>query len=153
MSATLLNKIWRVAQKDPRYVARRLVLEARIEAEQFFGPSRARRVDPARLAGSAGHASVDAWWAALAQRPFPGRDDFDATAFRQLCPASEQWIIRQAGKALANEVDLLGSGPLRLGDSIDWHADQKTGTRWAPQFHRHSSTADSTTSTSTSPAM
>lgn len=41
-----------------------------------------------------------------------------------------------AGQALRHRVDLLGSGPVELGEEIDWHRDYKTGHRWPVKFHR-----------------
>jgi hypothetical protein len=38
--------------------------------------------------------------------------------------------------ALAHTVDLLGSGPVKLGVEIDWHADFKSGLRWPKVFYQ-----------------
>ena len=37
---------------------------------------------------------------------------------------------------MAREIDLLGTGPIQLGDNIDWLQDFKTGDRWPQQFCR-----------------
>jgi uncharacterized heparinase superfamily protein len=41
----------------------------------------------------------------------------------------------EAEQILAHRVDLLGSGLVSLGEEIDWHADFKSGYRWAPAFY------------------
>ena len=41
-----------------------------------------------------------------------------------------------ANRALTHEVDLLGSGSIHLGQSIDWLKDYKTGHSWPPRFMR-----------------
>jgi len=41
----------------------------------------------------------------------------------------------EAEQILRHEVDLLGSGVVSLGVEIDWHADFKSGYRWAPAFY------------------
>lgn len=51
-------------------------------------------------------------------------------AVRQVCPISESITIKAADEICRHRFDLLGSGPLDLGSSIDWHADFKTGFRW-----------------------
>jgi Heparinase II/III-like protein/Heparinase II/III N-terminus len=44
--------------------------------------------------------------------------------------AARAEIIGVADQILAHEFDLLGSGPVSLGPSIDWHRDFKSGRRW-----------------------
>ncbi len=44
-------------------------------------------------------------------------------------------IRSEADATLRHEADLLGSGPTKLGDEIDWHRDFKSGYRWADRFY------------------
>jgi hypothetical protein len=44
-------------------------------------------------------------------------------------------VIDAAERACAHEFDLLGSGPVHLGDKIDWHVDFKSGFRWDTSIH------------------
>ncbi|MDQ3935768.1 MAG: heparinase II/III family protein, partial [Actinomycetota bacterium] len=44
-------------------------------------------------------------------------------------------IRREADAALAHRIDLLGSGPVELGDPIDWHRDFKDGFAWPRAFY------------------
>jgi hypothetical protein len=44
-------------------------------------------------------------------------------------------VIDAADRACAHEFDLLGSGPVHLGDKIDWHVDFKSGYRWDASVH------------------
>jgi hypothetical protein len=43
-------------------------------------------------------------------------------------------VLDQAQPLMAHEFDLLGSGPVALGDRIDWHTDFKSGRTW-PMRH------------------
>lgn len=52
---------------------------------------------------------------------------------RQQFPALEQTIITAADKAIHHTFDLLGSGPVTLGQEIDWHVDFTTYHRWSPR--------------------
>jgi len=43
-------------------------------------------------------------------------------------------IRAKAEEVCAHKLDLLGSGPVSLGEQIDWHRDFKAGTRWEPSY-------------------
>lgn len=62
--------------------------------------------------------------------PFPGLSDPRAIK-SGIAQESETEILRRAKMAMRHEVDLLGSGPVNLGERIDWALDFKSGTRWA----------------------
>ena len=47
-----------------------------------------------------------------------------------------QRIKAEADAALQHQIDLLGSGPVALGETIDWHRDFKAGYRWEPRFYQ-----------------
>lgn len=47
--------------------------------------------------------------------------------------AERALIVRCADRVCDHVFDLLGSGDVHLGDTIDWHADFKTGYRWNPR--------------------
>lgn len=50
--------------------------------------------------------------------------------------ASAEAIAREADRALAHEIDLLGSGWTALGEQIDWHRDFKSGYVWPRAFYQ-----------------
>lgn len=128
---TLLQRIVRLARRSPAYVIKRLTREAGMEADQFVGPLLARRLTGERLARKAGFASLDTLWSELALRPYPtetGR--IDPVKLEQHVPGFAAAIRASAEKALRHEIDLLGSGPVALGEKIDWHRDFVTGDRW-----------------------
>src|SRR5207253_2455558 len=85
------------------------------------------------LARESGVASLSEIWRGVpvcAFRPSPA----DRQALRGLyagpyAPERERLRLR-VEKILAHEFDLLGSGPTRLGDEIDWSRDFKSGCRW-----------------------
>jgi len=54
---------------------------------------------------------------------------------RPLLPAA-QGLRREADDVLAHRFDLLGSGPVSLGEDIDWHRDFKSGYRWPRDFYQ-----------------
>ena len=50
-------------------------------------------------------------------------------------PISAQGLISVADAVCAHTFDLLGSGPVALGEVIDWHADFKNGYRWPMRYY------------------
>ncbi|MDO8834562.1 MAG: alginate lyase family protein [Vicinamibacterales bacterium] len=80
---------------------------------------------------------LDELWARLAARPFPFTTaPVDLGLYDDLCPGDTDRILTLAELACAHEVDLLGSGPIDLGPTIDWLKDYKTGHSWPRAFMR-----------------
>jgi uncharacterized heparinase superfamily protein len=52
-----------------------------------------------------------------------------------LLPAAKR-LRAAADDVLQHRVDLLGSGPVSLGEEIDWHRDFKSGYRWPRDFYQ-----------------
>jgi uncharacterized heparinase superfamily protein len=136
MTTDLLGKIRRGLNKPPRYIAERIVHEVRGQAERHLAPLRAARTTPAELARQAGYANCRAWWAALSARDHAAVTCMPRKALDRVCPDDAETILADAARALAREVDLLGSGPVKLGTPIDWHKDYKSNHRWPPAFCR-----------------
>lgn len=62
--------------------------------------------------------------------PFPGLSN-PRDIKNTISSDARSEILRRAKMAMRHEVDLLGSGPVNLGERIDWALDFKSGTRWA----------------------
>ncbi len=58
------------------------------------------------------------------------------TAVRSLMPGAEQVTLDSAYKACSHVFDILGSGEVDLGPSIEWSRDFKSGFEWPKQFYR-----------------
>ena len=129
-SSAVGRRTVRALRKPPRELARRLFQEVQQELERVRAPRRARRLDEAALLRATDATSVDALWERLASRPYlavtsPARAREVLEATRTMTR-----VRAAADRALAGEVDVLGSGPTRLGSPIDWHTDFKTGLSW-----------------------
>jgi uncharacterized heparinase superfamily protein len=134
----LLQRIVRLARHPPSYIFKRLVSEARTEADQLVGPWISRALSGEALARKAGFGTLDALWDELASRAFPietGR--MDPADLERRAPGFAEAIRAGAEKAVRHEIDLLGSGFVTLGDTIDWHRDFVTGDRWPVAPCRH----------------
>lgn len=119
----------------PRSLARRLVSEASAEIERFTAPRRAARFDDEALLAATDADSIEALWHRLASRPWPSW--LPTEADRKSIPSAQRMeILARAERALARTVDLLGSGPVALGSSVDWSMDYRTGIRWPAGYAR-----------------
>ena len=52
--------------------------------------------------------------------------------YEQQAPGVLEATIESADRICGHVFDFLGSGPVALGTTIDWHRDFKTGCRWSP---------------------
>lgn len=131
-----MNRIRRILSKPPRYIAARIVQELHAQLERYLAPRRARRLSAAKLARASGYSSVQDWWDSTASRSPIFRGPVDKAELQRICPGDCEMIFAAAERAMRHEVDLLGSGPVNLGNEIDWHQDFKTGFRWEPAYCR-----------------
>jgi uncharacterized heparinase superfamily protein len=123
--------------KPPHIIARRIAHEVTAESERFISPVRARRFTTRTLLRNTSTSSLPQLWQKLAARPFPALTAAANFArFDEICPGERERILADAERALRHEIDLLGSGPLSLGENIDWHKDHKTGFGWPPAYMR-----------------
>jgi uncharacterized heparinase superfamily protein len=113
-----------------------MTVELRAELERFQ-IARRRRFDTEALLRATASTNIDALWLELASRPYlASTSNVDARRLGQICPDEPRRISAAADRVLQRVVDLLGSGPTRLGQPIDWLVDFKTGTRWALGYGR-----------------
>jgi hypothetical protein len=127
----------RVFSKPPSYVARRILGEIDHTLAGFTQPAFGRNFGMRDLLRRTGAADATTLWNRLVEnsrRCFPHAPT--RAELEQLVPGETARIIAAAHKALRNEIDLLGSGPIELGKVIDWHRDYKTGDRWPVEYFR-----------------
>jgi hypothetical protein len=120
-------------RRPPGYVLRRLAQELRRQGGRRWSRVRPGRLDDAALLRLTGAPSVAALWERQAAAPFfvaPDRRDEWGRRFLEHFPRAKAEILEAAEAVLAHEFDLLGSGPVRLGERLPWHEDFKTGRRW-----------------------
>ncbi|HET6424453.1 MAG TPA: alginate lyase family protein [Planctomycetaceae bacterium] len=128
---TLVSLVQRGLKKPPHVIARRVVMEARKSWERVSG-GRHSQISTRTLLRGTRTTSVNTLWTKLQSRPSLTwlATPTDRAALDEICPVDIDTILQAAEEALAHRVDLLGSGPITLGEQIDWHRDYKTGHVW-----------------------
>jgi hypothetical protein len=130
--ALLARKIFR---KSPGYVIRRVLQEADVELDRWRAPKRARSLDRDRLLAMAEVSSVDELWVRLRGRPFPAlTTPMDAAALDRVQPGERERILGAAWLGCERTVDVLGTGAVALGRSIDWARDYRVDIGWPSGF-------------------
>jgi uncharacterized heparinase superfamily protein len=133
----VLEKVRRGLGKSPRYIMTRVALEARAEAEKILGPRRARHFEIKELLDETGAKDLEHLWLFLKACPYPAQTErVSPEDYERICPGDIRRILQKAEDALAHRVDLLGSGPVELGATIDWHKDYKTNLSWPVLYCR-----------------
>lgn len=68
-------------------------------------------------------------------KPFMLQDSLERTgiAFKRIFETRKWAVISRADGICRREFDLLGSGPVPLGQKIPWHVDFKSGYAWDPR--------------------
>jgi len=129
--------VGKALRKPPGVVARRAWSEARTELERVAAPRRGRRFDDGALLAATRTSSIDALWDEVLARPFPFvRAPDELAEIEARWPGERERVLFAAERALAHEIDVLGTGLVSLGTPIDWHRDWKTGRRWALSYGR-----------------
>jgi hypothetical protein len=96
-------------------------------------------VSPRTLLRESGAADIDELWNLLAARPFfiaPEHRTSWSTAFTQEYAGIGECLVADADRSLRHEFELLGSGPVALGERMPWLTDFKTGKTWPLQYCR-----------------
>lgn len=134
---TITARLRRVLRKPPSHIARRLLTEVDHGLARFTQPAFGRRFKTRELLARTGASDINSLWNRVLDRPIwvlpvvPQRSEYEA-----LVPGDAQRIQADAQQAVAHRIDLLGSGPVELGSTIDWHRDYKTGDRWPLDYFR-----------------
>jgi hypothetical protein len=135
MSFRLLSRLKRVVSQPPEVLLRRVQKEMRIELGRFLEPRREARFDERALQRATQSPSLESLWETLSETDYVARSLSESAELLDQLPDSDRTkIMKAADQALSHRVDLLGSGPLLLGESIDWHCDLKSGHRWPMSY-------------------
>lgn len=113
-----------LTRRHRAYVARQPYRVGKRELADAFG------VEPKDLLTVVGRVR-----SALTQRlpVSPDRAEAIRRVYEQQAPGLREATVEAADRICGHVFDLLGSGPIALGATIDWHRDFKSGYRWNPE--------------------
>src|SRR5580765_1192113 len=129
----------RALRKSPRQLAARGVESIRWRAQRPWSAVVPKLLTARTLLREAGAADIDELWNSQLARPFflsPDNRESWVPAFDGEYSGRRATIVDEAERTLRHEFDLLGSGPVALGDRIPWLTDFKTGKEWPLQYCR-----------------
>lgn len=132
--ARLVDLARKAIRRGPRHALVRVGRELVLQCRRPWSRVRPRLLTDRALLRKMRADSLEGVWERRAAAPF----FIDATAqeawmrsFLGAFPGADREITAAAEAVLRHEFDLLGSGPMALGDPLPWHVDFKTGRRWS----------------------
>lgn len=132
-----VQRIKRGIRNPPQIIINRALQEGRVHLERILMPHKVRRFRLSRLFKHTNVSSLDELWHQLASRPcFSAIASLDTAKLLKIQPDLIKQLEKKSELAMSNQVELLGSGVVSLGEKIDWHKDYKTGKRWDPAYFR-----------------
>jgi hypothetical protein len=131
-----LNRIRRGFNRPPEELRRRLVQEAMTLLDRFR-VSPTYGLDDGYFVNWFGVKNIEDLWLQLSSRPFPSViGQVRPAELDSIMPGETVRIIENANRAVALEVNLLGSGPETLSSPIPWNTDFKVKEDWPQKFFR-----------------
>jgi uncharacterized heparinase superfamily protein len=131
----IVDKIQRGLKKPPKVIINRVVDEIKLHLGQFYFPYKAKQFDLNKLLRETQTSTIEHLWDKISRNKYFSNTDFRSiTDYENQCPNDYERILKSAKRALNNEVNLLGTGYINLGEKIDWHKDYKTNIRWKSQY-------------------
>lgn len=137
------NKIKRGLQKPPHIVFERILYEIKAECGRFWEPYFPHFLTLSFLLRKFKSTSLEELWNTLSSKPFCTECSLiDLTVYDTSTDDTHTHILKKAEDVLHHKVDLLGSGPIFLGNCIDWNQDYKSSFSWDPRYFRSISYTD-----------
>ncbi len=127
----------RALRRRPRHVLGRIGRELARQGRRPWSWIRPRLLTDSALLRMTRGTSVDALWERQAATPFfvdAAEQEASARRFLEAFPGASRDVVQAAEAVLRHELDLLGSGPVALGDPLPWHRDFKTGREWPLRY-------------------
>tara|TARA_R110000787_G_scaffold23762_2_gene67594 strand:+ start:8176 stop:10257 length:2082 start_codon:yes stop_codon:yes gene_type:complete len=126
----VLSLVQRGYNKPPHVIGRWIWRKLKARRTAKVLPGWERWLGPSSMTAALNAESFDTLNRTIERaNPFPGLKN-TAIYAAALTDTQKTTIIDRARRAMAHEVDFLGSGPVSLGPSIDWTCDFKSNMSW-----------------------
>ena len=123
---SIILKIKRILQKPPRFIFERILYEIKAECGRLWEPYFPNFVTPSYLLRQFKKLSLEELWNTLSLSPYCTECLFvDKSNYEALTSDTEERLLKKAEDACHHRVDLLGSGLIFLGTTIEWSRDYK----------------------------
>jgi len=129
-------RLIRLFQRSPHQVAFRVFREFKKLVEFILEPFRERYWNITRIAKQFNVTGASQLWIALTKNEYPVISTAISGDAESVSPSDRKIILQEASKAKSRTVEFLGSGPIELGEKIDWAKDYKSGFRWSNHISR-----------------
>lgn len=136
-------RLKKLLQKPPQVIVERILYELKAETGRFWEPFLPHFITLRFLLKKFKSSSLEELWSTLALKPFCTEGSFlEKKTYETLTGDTQARILEKASEALEHRVDLLGSGPIELGKTINWSRDYKASFSWPLHYFRSISYAD-----------
>jgi hypothetical protein len=132
----LFSRIKRLLKKSPSYVFRRLFSELQHDLDRFSQPRYGRKFTDKKLLNCLGDLDIESCWSRLERQENPFY--FPANPLDHSFELGEglNRVLKKADQAMEHKIDLMGSGLISLGETINWLQDYKSGDVWPTGYFR-----------------
>ena len=137
MNDSIATRVGRLLRRPPRQIAQRVWDAAERRTRRPWTQVYPRLLTDRAVLRAIGARDVNEAWSALARQPFfviPAERETATKQFVAAFPDARQAILSAADASLRHEFDLLGSGPVSLGQPLPWHTDFKTNRQWPVEY-------------------
>src|SRR5882672_203931 len=133
MTDSIVTRVGRLLRRPPRQIAQRVLDAAGRRTRRPWTHVYPRLLTDRAFLRAIHARDINDAWSALAEQPFfvrPAARQGIAKTFLAAYPEACRDVLASADASLRHEFDLLGSGPVSLGESLPWHTDFKTNRQW-----------------------
>jgi len=129
------RRIGAALKKPPRIIYQRIIDELKLFIGEYTTPIKIRNFTTGKFVNLLQEKNINSLWQNLSAKNYFAETDQQVLAdLKFLFKDDERKIYSLAEKALNNDLSLLGTGWINIGEKIEWHKDYKSGINWEPKY-------------------
>ncbi len=130
----LLIKLPKIFKKSPHVIAKRIFIEIKVFFSRKKNINIKNKFRLINLLKKTRSNTLGNLWVKMSSMPHCVSITEDKIALIEKLYEGDSFFEKKIFDGMNNTVDLLGTGPINLGDSIDWIKDYKTEIVWPNQY-------------------